>query len=125
MVEITIEGEMLAVRVLGWSKLWCFKSRLEVPLRRVQQVRIGGELPQGYWLRMPGTSMPGVITAGSYWKRSGWSFWDVRRRTDNVLIIQLSNAEYDYIVVEVSNPAVTLSMIQSALQRFREKASSF
>jgi hypothetical protein len=125
MVEVSMEDDALAIKVLGWSKFWCLKSRIDVPLRRVRQARVGGELPKGYWLRMPGTSMPGFIKAGSYWKRSSWSFWDIRRRTDNVLVIECSDSEYDYIVVEVKNPAVTLSLIQSALQRYREKASRF
>jgi hypothetical protein len=119
MVEISLERDTLAVNVLGWSKLWCLKKRLVVPLRSVRRVMVGGELPKGYWLRAPGTEIPGFIKAGSYWKPSSWSFWDVRRRRDNVLTIELSGTNYDYIVVEVSNAPVTSTLIQAAVQQYR------
>jgi len=105
--------------MLGWSKLWCLKSRLDVPLRCVRGVRIGGELPRGFWLRMPGTHIPGVIKAGSYWGASRWSFWDVRGSRDKVVVIELSGWQYDCIVIEVNNPAATFQTVQTALERFQ------
>jgi hypothetical protein len=115
MVRISVEGDTLAVEVLGWSKLWCVKRRLDVPLRCIRRVRSGGELPRGYWVRLPGTFIPGVIKAGSYWNGSGWSFWDVRRRRDNVLVIELSGWQYDYVVVEVADAPATIDRVRNAL----------
>lgn len=117
MVEISIAGEALAVEVLGWSKLWCLKSRLDIPLRCVRQVRADGEVPKGFWLRWPGTSIPGVIKAGSYCNGTRCSFWDVRRRLDNIVIIELSGWKYDYVVVEVNNPAAIMESVRSAIDR--------
>lgn len=119
MVEISVEGDTLAVEVLGWSKLWCLKSRVDIPLRCLRQVRADGELPKGFWLRMPGTYIPRVIKAGSYWNGARWSFWDVRRRRDNVLLIELSGWKYDYLVVEVNNPTTTMQSVRSAIDRTR------
>lgn len=106
---------MLAVEVLGLSKLWCAKRRLDIPLRCVRRVRMDGELPKRFWIRWPGTFMPGIIKAGSYWNGSVWSFWDVRRRRDNVLVIELSGWQYDYLVVEVRDAAATIERVRSAL----------
>jgi hypothetical protein len=115
MVKISVAGDKLAVEVLGWSKLWCVKRRLDVPLRCVRRVRVGGELPHGYWVRMPGTCIPWVIKAGSYWNGSGWSFWDVRGRRDNVLVIELTGWQYDYLVVEVADAPAALEQVRNAL----------
>lgn len=115
MVKIGVDGDTLAVEVLGWSKVWCVKRRLDVPLRCVRRVRADGELPRGYWIRWPGTYIPGIIKAGSYWNGSGWSFWDVGRRRDNVLIIELSGWQYDYLVIDVSDAAATIEQVRNAL----------
>ena len=119
MVEVSIDGTTLVVGVIGWSKLWCFKSRLDIPVRCVRQVRTDGALPKGFWLRLPGTFIPGVIKAGSYWNGSRWSFWDVRRRRDKVVVIELSGWKYDYVVVEVNNPTATMESLRTAIDRIR------
>ncbi|HEV3113550.1 MAG TPA: hypothetical protein VGY99_23950 [Candidatus Binataceae bacterium] len=115
MVEISVDGVTLVVEVLGWSKLWCLKSRLDIPLRCVRQVTANGALPKGFWLRWPGTYIPGVLKAGSYWNGSRWSFWDVRHGRDNVVVIELSGWKYDYLVVEVNNPTATIERVRSAI----------
>ena len=86
-----------------------------MPLRCVRRVRADGDLPTGYWVRWPGTCIPGIITAGSYWNGSGWAFWDVRRRRDNVVVIELTGWQYDYLVVEVADPAGTIEQVRNAL----------
>jgi hypothetical protein len=57
-----------------------------------------------------------VIKAGSYSNGRCWSFWDIRRRRDDVVVIELSGWKYDYIVVEVSNPARTIETVRGAMQ---------
>jgi hypothetical protein len=116
MVEIAVCDGLLQIRVLGWSRLWSLKSRLAAPLRCVRTIRQDGQLPQRFWLRWPGTYLPGVIKAGSYWNGSQWSFWDVRRRRDNVVVIELCGWDYDYIVAEVENPAATITLVKSAVE---------
>ncbi len=115
MVEISVDGGTIKVDVLGWSKIWCLKSRLAAPLRCVRGVRADGPLPRRFWIRLPGTQIPGVIKAGSYCNGSQWSFWDVRRRRDDVVVIELQGWKYDYLVVEVKNPAATVAVIRNAL----------
>ena len=39
MARIEIVADRLKVEVLGWDKLWAFKSRLEFPLEHVVSVR--------------------------------------------------------------------------------------
>ncbi len=117
MVEIFVAADTLKIEVLGWSKLWCLKSRLDVPLCCIRSATADGVLPSRFWLRLPGTYIPGVIKAGSYWNGSQWSFWDIRRRRDNVVVIALRGWKYDYIVVEVNDAAAALQAIETALSR--------
>jgi len=118
-VEISLDSDQIQIKVLGWSRLWCLKSHLEVPLAHVRSVR-ADDLPKGIWIRLPGTYIPGVIKAGSYTNGRGrWSFWDVRRARDKILVIELSGWKYDFIVVEVGNPAATIEMVRRALEPVR------
>jgi len=61
------EGK-LTLHVLGADKLWSFKSSLEIPLVHIASVRAVPEVARGWYpgIRMPGTSVPGVITAGNF-----------------------------------------------------------
>ncbi len=119
MVEISVQRDVLEVRIVGWSKLWCLKSRLEAPLRCVRGIRQDGELPQGYWLRWPGTSIPGLVKAGSFWNGPHGAFWDVRRRRDQVVVIELCGWKYDKLVVEVENPTATIEQVRAAIEGSR------
>ncbi len=126
MVDISLHRDQLLIEVLGWSRLWCFKSRLEIPLTHIRSVGVDGALPKGFWIRLPGTYIPGVIKAGSYTNGRGrWSFWDIRRARDKILVIELSGWKYDFVVVDVGNPAVTLAMVPGALEPVRSTYPQF
>ena len=115
MVEVRIEGDKLNIHVLGWSKIWALKNDLEVPLERIKEVKINDEAPKGFWLRWPGTALPGVIRAGSYTDLRNWAFFDIRNKTDNVLTIETNGWDYRYVVVEVANAKVARRMINAAM----------
>lgn len=103
MIELEIEGDTLLVQLRGWDKIWALKSELRVPLRDITSVRSDAKLarfPRG--LRCPGTYLPGVITAGSYWRRSGWAFWSVRK-AKNSIVIETARGKYRRIIIESEN----------------------
>ena len=106
MVEFTITGDTAVCEVLGAHKLWAFKHRIEFALRNVRDVR----RPEpgfrfGWWLgwRLPGTHIPGVFVAGSYYKDGKWTFCDVRR-IDRAIIVELEHERYATLIVEVEDP---------------------
>ncbi len=118
MVEIRIEADHLHVEVLGWSKLWAMRSRLDVPLRCVKHARLAdGDIPRNYPIRFPGTGFPGVIAAGSFtdfsFKRS--AFFDIRNRRENVLVVDLAEWKYEVLVVEVRDARAAAEMINAAI----------
>jgi hypothetical protein len=119
-VELSLDSAQLRIKVLGWSRIWCLKSQLEVPLIHLRGARADGDLPKGFWIRLPGTYVPGLIKAGSYRNSRGkWSFWDLRRARDRIIVIELSGWQYDFIVVEVGNPAAAIEMLRPALPTAR------
>jgi hypothetical protein len=105
----------------GWYRLWSLRLRVRVPYESVAAVdhdlRHAENGPVG--LRFPGTNVPGVILAGTYWKfwgaRRVRSFW-IRRHTQNCITIRLREHEYDYLTIEVDDPAAEIARLQDALR---------
>ena len=118
MVTISIEGDRVRFEVEGWDKLWALKSQLEIPLAHVLSVRADPEPARGWWhgLRLPGTQIPGLLTAGTFYTSEGFVFYDVHE-PDNTIVLELTHEHYKRLVVEVENPASAVALVQSALDR--------
>jgi hypothetical protein len=118
MATVTIEGNRLRIHMSGWQALFALRREINVSLSNVRLVQAGtltSKLPDG--IRLPGTYIPGAITAGSYWwKRHGWSFWSVRHQ-ERAIDIRLENEHFYRIVVEVAYPDATAAMIDDAIRQ--------
>ena len=119
MVTISVEGDRVRFEVEGWDKVWALKSQLEIPLEHIQSVRVDPEAARGWWhgFRLPGTQIPGVITAGTFFTTSeGFVFYDVHD-PDNTIVLELTHEQYKRLVVEVENPTDAVAMLQSAIAK--------
>jgi hypothetical protein len=116
MVDISIAEDRLHLRVMGADQLWSFKSSLEIPLQHVAGIRADPSVARGWWhgLRMPGTNLPGVITAGTFYHDGKRVFWDVHR-PENTVVIELHDERYNELIVEVADPNQNVEMIRAAL----------
>jgi len=67
MVDLVLSGGTLVLHVKGADKLWALKSSLEIPLLHIAGIRAEPSIAHGWWhgMRLPGTNIPGVITAGT------------------------------------------------------------
>jgi hypothetical protein len=118
MVTITLDGDALDIQVQGMHKLWALKSSLRVPLADVRDVRHDPERARRVMpgLRVPGTHIPYVYTAGTFYQADFRpDFWTVRD-ADRAIVIQCRDgAAYDEIIVEVEDPAATVALIRRAI----------
>jgi len=115
MVDLTITDGNLVLNVRGTDKLWAFKSSMAIPLHHVAGIRADPEIARTWWhgLKMPGTSIPGVITAGTYYKDGKRVFWDVHN-ADNTVVIDLRDEHYDQLVVEVADANAAVGLLKGA-----------
>ena len=116
MVELSIAEGKLVLHVRGADKLWAFKSSLEIPLAHITGVRADSEAARGWYrgIRMPGTNVPGVITAGTFYQDGKRVFWDVHH-PEKTIVIDLHDERYNELVVEVDDPEAAVKLIQNAL----------
>lgn len=122
MVTIQLDGDALDVQVQGGHKLWALKSSLRIPLADVVSIRHDPERASTAMpgLRMPGTHVPFFYTAGTYYQSDFRpDFWTVRHPVNAVVIQCREGAAYDEIIVEVEDPAATVTLIAGALARGR------
>ena len=114
MVQINITGDRVDLEVLGLHKIWALKSRLSFPLSSIRSVRADPQLarkPRG--LRAPGTYIPRLITAGTFYADKKRWLWDVSD-PNRAIVIELEGEKYQILVVEVENARKTVAHIEAA-----------
>lgn len=118
MTTVSVLDGKLVVEVQGWDKLWSLRSHLAIPIAHVSGVSADSTIAEGWWhgLRVAGANIPGVLTAGTFHQHGNWVFWDVHN-PKNVVVIDLRDERYEKLIIEVSDPAETVSMLQSAIAK--------
>lgn len=116
MVDLSIQEGKLMLHVRGADKLWAFKSSLEIPLVHIAGVRADPEVARGWYhgIRMPGTNVPGAITAGTFYQDGKRVFWDVHH-PEKTIVIDLHDERYNQLIVEVDDPETAVKLVQSAV----------
>jgi hypothetical protein len=116
MATIEIIGDRLVLEVTGIDRILALKHTVEVPLSHVAGIdRDAAEAGVFYHgLKLPGTAVPGLVTAGSFLRGGKWTFWDVHdpRRA---VIVRLHDEHYSRLVVGVDDPDETVTRVRSAL----------
>ena len=116
MVDLSIVGGNLVLHVHGADKLWAFKNSLEIPLAHIAEIRADSEIAHGRWhgIRMPGTNIPGVLTAGTFYQDGKRVFWDVHN-PENTVVIVLKDERYNELIVEVADPKAAVELVKAVL----------
>ena len=73
------------------------------------------EIARGWYhgLKMPGTNIPGVLTAGTFYHHGQRVFWDVHH-PENTVVIELRDERYNELIVEVADPNAAVQLIKAA-----------
>ena len=118
MADIEIAENTLIVHIRGADRFFALASRLEVPLAHISSVEVNPAEAHQVWhgLRMGGTNLPGVITAGRFLQSGQWAFWDVHDPSKSIAIY-LHDESYARVVIGVDDPAAATDAIRKAIGR--------
>jgi hypothetical protein len=116
MVDIQIEDGVATFRITGLHKLWALKSRIVVPVQDITAVEGAEAAPHWAGLRIAGTWMPGVLTAGTFRQDGQWTFWDVGHRPA-AIVVTLRGRWYSRLIMEVASPEDARHLLTRAMDR--------
>jgi hypothetical protein len=118
MVEVTVERGSVMFEVEGWDKLWALRSRLEIPLAHITTARVDHDVARGFWHgeRLGGTDLPGVITAGTFYRKGRLVFYDTHK-PENTIVVELEHENYDQLILQVRDPEGAVAAITAAKNR--------
>ncbi|MGO9064433.1 MAG: hypothetical protein ACLQIH_06780 [Myxococcaceae bacterium] len=119
MVDVDISADEVVLRPRGLHRLWTFRQEVRIPLAQLKSVEAGvspeARTQRRRSLRLPGTSLPCLITAGSYRARGRWSFWDVVGDGQSALTLSTEGHHYAELIVDVTDPGLTLAALRRAI----------
>jgi len=116
MVTISIAGDRVHMDVEGIDKLWSLRSRLDIPLAHIRSVRIDPDAARGWWhgLRIMGSNIPGILTAGTFYQKGGVVFYDVHD-PERTIVLELAHETYERLIIEVQEPEAARKTIEKAI----------
>ena len=106
-MEMTLTPTTLTLKLTGAERLWAVRLDSELVIPRSSIVSVSTERPVMTWrtLRCPGTALPGVIVAGTYYRDGGKEFWYTTGRNQPVLTLELDGSgPYNRIVIDRPSP---------------------
>ena len=98
--------------------IWRFlalKNSLKIPLGCIREVKTD----KRKWLIFTpkaGTNLPGVIMAGTFFRKSGLAFY-FTRKLDRCVTILLENHRYSEVVLQVDDKEKTASEIRQKMEK--------
>ena len=113
MVTVSETTSHFIFKVNGWHQFWAFENQIKVEKQNmINAYQTQDEFT--FWIgwRMPGTAIPGIITAGTYIKKGKRNFWDVCKKK-NTIVVQLQNSSYNKLIIEVENPLETINFLNT------------
>jgi hypothetical protein len=88
-MQVTLSDDNLILEFSAVEKICSCRRSVEVSVEHIAKVRPGVPEPRLLEVRVPGTFIPGVIKAGTYWTRTGKEFWYVRRGMPRYVTIEM------------------------------------
>lgn len=105
-------NEMLHIELHGREQLWAVKAKVDVPLKNILTVTYEEKFQEWrkWELRIPGSHIPKMLIAGSYWTEEGWDFIYVKRPigfinplVQNVLVVITDQDKFRRVIIGVED----------------------
>jgi hypothetical protein len=115
-MKLNLTTDRLTIELEWYEQLWAVTLERQMHISLARIVRATTEEPQSNWseLRAPGTFLPGVIKAGTYYTKQGKEFWYVTSDRD-YLTLELRDEPYRRIVLTIPDNNVWAERITRSL----------
>ena len=116
-MKIVTKLDRLIILFTGMERFWALKTHIEVAADDINTITWNESLPKklpGFYIKAPGTNIPLVFSAGSFWSKGGWEFWYLDKKKPGELIIATTLKKYKFI--RLSTDSATALTIKNWLQ---------
>ena len=115
MPVLELTKDELVVHLRLWEAVASLQKSIRIPLTHVR----GATADDGYrgrelGLRAPGTGLPGILHAGTFYKDGDRQFVFIARKTHPV-VIELANEKWRRIVLGVEDARRTAAAVSAAI----------
>ena len=109
-MKLQIVNDTLDIQFNTAEKILAIHGSMQIPLSHITQST--GMLLEPTWIqiRMPGTNLPGIIKAGTYYTNRGKEFWYLTIGNE-VLRLELKDESYDRIIIGVKDSSFWTSRL--------------
>lgn len=123
---IRINKDSLRVELHGKEQVWALRAKVDLPRENIVSIRFEPVFQdwRKWEVRIPGTAVPRLLYAGSYWTEEGWDFLYLKRPRGilkpvayDVLVIETNQNRYRRVIVSID--AVTA---RSVLDWWRDRS---
>jgi len=117
-MKISLTRNELRINFSIAKKILSVKGSFKIPLKHI--IRVTTQKPKPTWkeIKAPGTSIPGLIKAGTFYTDNGKEFWFVTKGK-GILNLELKNESYKRIILGLDSNVKWAKKISEA--RFEEK----
>jgi len=109
-MKIDLSEDALHIKLEGKERVWAAKKSVTLTAESITNVEwMTGTVNRSRLrgLRAPGTSMPTLFYAGSFYRKSGWEFWYLRVRRSGFLVITTNLKRYHVVRLSVDEKVGT------------------
>ena len=114
MAKISYTKTAVEIKLEGIKKFLALKGSLKIPFRCIKQV---SSKPANWLIFTPkaGTNFPGLIMAGTFFRRNGMVFYYVRD-LKKCITLSLKDHRYSQVIIEVDDKNKTAQEIRDLVK---------
>ncbi len=115
-MNIVIDKDVMSIELSNLEKILSFHNSLKLPISQITEVSDTLLPPTWKEIRAPGTAIPGLIKAGTYYTFRGKEFWMLKKK-DNPIRIELKNNKFKRLILGVNDYEKRDSIIKNLKER--------
>lgn len=100
-VNIIIDKDFIRIELSSLEKIISFHGSFKIPISQIREISTDLLPPTWKEIRAPGTAIPGLTKAGTYYTYRGREFW-MLKKNDNPIRIELNNNKLKRLILGVS-----------------------
>ena len=117
MVKMSITKSSIIINFEGYKKFLSLKNKLRIPISLVKSVSTS---PVKWLIFTPkvGTNVPGVIMAGTFFRREGTTFY-YARDLQKCITLSLKHHKFSKVIIQVEDKKDAAIRIRRAIKEFQ------